>query len=162
MGHVWIAKYSRRSAIYRTTTPTPEIELRFNHLKVLTLFYYSSLDRQGFRPLSGGKAARPTRSSQPRTFTTNPTVPDKYNEMLQCGTVNDETLLKYICTDLRELDMVCDFDMVRLGGRPEVDPQLTWKHELPETKTAILKYNVFCRETRCMYESIRGNPRAGS
>ena len=51
--------------------------------------------------------ARPTRSGQPRTCTRNPTILDKYNEILltgECGTVDDETLPKYICTDSRELD----------------------------------------------------------
>lgn len=70
------------------------------------------------------------------------TVLDKYNEIVlvgECGTADDETLLKYISADSRELDMVFDFDMVRVGGRHEVEPHLTWKHELPEVKRAILK-----------------------
>lgn len=69
-------------------------------------------------------------------------VIDKYTEIVlvgECGMADDETLLKYISTDSRELDMIFDFDMVRLGGRHEVHPHLTWKHELPEMKKALLK-----------------------
>jgi alpha-glucosidase len=69
-------------------------------------------------------------------------VLDKYNEIVligECSAADDETLLKYISTDSRELDMVFEFDMVGLGGRHEVDPHLTWKHTLPEMKKAILR-----------------------
>jgi oligo-1,6-glucosidase len=68
-------------------------------------------------------------------------VLDKYNEIVlvgELGPADDETIIKYVSSDSRELDMIFDFGMIRVG-REEVDPHLTWKHELPEVKKALLK-----------------------
>ena len=52
-------------------------------------------------------------------------VLDKYNEIALVGEFfSDEggVVLQYISAEARELDMVFDFDMVKLGGRHDVDP----------------------------------------
>lgn len=75
-------------------------------------------------------------------------VIDKYNEIVLVGELSDDNadvVLQYISAEARELDMVFDFDIVKLGGRHDVDPHLTWKHKLPDLKRAISKPQSFLR-----------------
>jgi oligo-1,6-glucosidase len=69
-------------------------------------------------------------------------VLDKYGDVVMVGelpgTKADE-VLRYVSAEARELDMVFDFDIVGLGGRHSLKPHQTYRHTLPEMKSAFMK-----------------------
>ena len=75
-------------------------------------------------------------------------VLDKYGDVVLVGELprcDAETVLKYISADARELDMVFDFAIVELGGRHQVKKHETWRHKLPELKSAFMKTQDFLK-----------------
>lgn len=79
-------------------------------------------------------------------------VLDKYGDVVLVGelpgTGHEETM-KYLQPELRELDMVFDFDMVSMGGHMAVPPHQVRKHNLPEFKDAVWKVQKFLESPGC-------------
>lgn len=77
-------------------------------------------------------------------------VLDKYGDVVMVGelpgTQADE-VLRYVSAEARELDMVFDFDVVGLGGRHSLKPHQTYRHTLPEMKSAFMKTQGFLTGT---------------
>src|SRR5947207_1016083 len=77
-------------------------------------------------------------------------VLDKYDDVVMVGelpgTPADEAL-RYVSAGARELDMVFDFDVVGLGGRHSLKPHQTYRHTLPEMKSAFMKTQAFLAGT---------------
>ena len=77
-------------------------------------------------------------------------VLDKYGDVVMVGempTTDAAEVMKYISAKERELDMAFDFDIVGLGGRHSVKPHQSWRHKLPEFKSALMKIQAFLSGT---------------